>query len=90
MPILPYAPTNDTVTALMTSLEHDGETLTEGGEPYNGLAAQVYDPAKPERMHLRFRFRRGLKDGRCGRLGQGRQAGLQRRVQTKERCFPTR
>ena len=36
---------------------------TVGGQPFSGLASQVYDLARPERMHLRFRFRDGLKDG---------------------------
>ena len=34
-----------------------------GGQPFSGLASQVYDLARPEGMHLRFRFRDGFKDG---------------------------
>ena len=64
MPLLPYAPTGDTVTAVSTKIEVSTIGLaTVGGEPFSGLASRVYDLAHPERMHLRFRFRDGLKDG---------------------------
>ena len=64
MPLLPYAPTGDTVTAVSTKIEVSTDGLaTVRGEPFSGLASRVYDLAHPERMHLRFRFRDGLKDG---------------------------
>ena len=64
MPLLPYASTGDTVTAVSTALEVSSDGFaTVGGQPFSGLASQVYDLARPERMHLRFRFRDGLKDG---------------------------
>ena len=34
-----------------------------GGQPFSGLASRVYDLARPEGMHLQFRFRDGFKDG---------------------------
>jgi len=65
MPLIPYAPTGDTVPATSTILEvrSDGVLLGRDGKPQFGLAARPYDPRKPERMHLRFRYRDGLKDG---------------------------
>ena len=64
MPLLPYAPTGDTITAVSTELEVSENGLaTDGGKPFSGLAAKIYDPSQPERMHLRFRFREGRKDG---------------------------
>ena len=64
MPLLPYAPTGDTVTAVSTELEVSGDGLAKvDGQPFSGLAAKVYHLAQPERMHLRYRFRDGRKDG---------------------------
>ena len=58
LPILPYASTGDTVTAVSTGLEVSSDGFaTVGGEPFSGLASRVYDLARPEGMHLRFRFR---------------------------------
>ena len=64
LPLLPYAPTGDTITAVSTPLKisSGGEALVNGF-PFSGLAAKVYDLEQPERMHLRYRFREGLKDG---------------------------
>ena len=64
MPMLPYGPTNDTIAAVSTSLQLSGDgRVKAGGKPFSGLGAQIYDLDQPERMHLRFRFRDGLKDG---------------------------
>ena len=64
MPLLSYAPTGDTITAVSTELEVSADGLAKvDDQPFSGLAAKVYDLAQPERMHLRFRFRDGLKDG---------------------------
>ena len=64
MPLLPYAPTGDTITAVSTKLEVSSEGLAmDGGKPFSGLVARIYDPLQPERMHLRFRYRDGRKDG---------------------------
>ena len=35
-----------------------------GGEPLKGLAARVFDVRHPEEIHLRYRFRKGVKHGR--------------------------
>ena len=66
MPLVPYAPTQDTVTVptLALSEREDGLLCFPGTErPYSGLAAKIYDLDDPGRMHLRYRFREGLKDG---------------------------
>jgi microcin C transport system permease protein len=63
MPFIPYARTGDTITAVSTELQVRDGILTDGGKPYSGLAAQVYELRTPERMQLRFRYRKGLKDG---------------------------
>ena len=52
MPLLPYASTGDTVIAVSTALEVSSDGFaTVGGQPFSGLASQVYDLARPERMH---------------------------------------
>ena len=67
MPVIPYAPTGDNVGPLAVPVdEPDAEgRLFEDGKPFNGLAAQVYDVHAPERQHLRFRFRNGLREGKA-------------------------
>ena len=66
MPLVPYAPTQDTVTIPTMELEtrDDGILYRPSSvTPYSGLAAKVYNLDDPGRMHLRYRFRGGLKDG---------------------------
>lgn len=64
MPLLPYASTGDTVTAVSTALDvYPNGLAIDGGQPFSGLASHIYDLSRPEQMHLRFRFREGLKDG---------------------------
>lgn len=66
MPLVPYAPTQDTVTVPTVALNEldDGVLCYPGTEnPYSGLASKIYDLDEPGRMHLRFRYREGLKDG---------------------------
>jgi len=66
MPLVPYAPTQDTVTVPTMELETRDEGLVyhQGAHlPFSGLAAKIYDLNDPGRMHLRYRFREGLKDG---------------------------
>lgn len=61
MPLLPYASTGDTVTAVSTALEVSTDGLvTVGGQPFSGLASRVHDLVRPERMHLRFRDRKSV------------------------------
>lgn len=65
MPLIPYAPTGDNVGPVAIPLEDvDSEgRVVKNGELFAGLASQVYDVHRPERQHLRFRFRDGLKEG---------------------------
>ncbi len=63
MPLVPYAPTEDPVRSSWTALTEKDGKLYKGGELYSGNASQVYDLDNPERQHLRFRFRDGIKSG---------------------------
>lgn len=65
LPPWPYAPTGDAITALASPLKSEGELLHKGRSKFNGYAAQVFDIEKPEKRHLSFRFRDGLRDGRA-------------------------
>ena len=65
MPLWPYAPTGDNIPAVAIPLElPDGAVAVSDGEPYKGLACRVFDLRTPEDVHLRYRFRKGLKHGR--------------------------
>ncbi len=64
LPPWPYAPTGDVIAALWTPLKQQGELVYDGRRKFNGYASQVYDLEKPERRHLSFRHRDGLRDGR--------------------------
>jgi len=66
MPLVPYAPTQDTVTVPTQTLESRDDGLLylpTSSKPYDGLASKIYDLDDPGRMHLRYRYRKGLKDG---------------------------
>lgn len=56
MPLWPYAPTSDTITALASEIEPE-----ESG--YNGLGTVLYDPDRPEMPHVRYLYRNGKKKG---------------------------
>ncbi len=63
MPLIPFAPTGDTVPAVSTGLDEVEGKVMKGSKIFSGLGAQLYDTKVPERMHLRFRYRKGLRDG---------------------------
>tara|TARA_B100000902_G_scaffold81295_1_gene85910 strand:- start:3823 stop:5394 length:1572 start_codon:yes stop_codon:yes gene_type:complete len=63
MPLIGYAPTGDTVPAISKPLNSESGILMKSGKPFSGLASKLYDINKPERKHLRFRYRNGIKDG---------------------------
>jgi len=63
MPLVPYAPTGDTVSATSSSMTLRDGLLVQKGTPFSGLAATIYTLREPERMHLRHRYRNGLRDG---------------------------
>jgi microcin C transport system permease protein len=65
LPLWPYAPTADNIPAVAVPLEigEDGVAMA-GRDKFKGLAARVFDLRHPEEIHLRYRYRDGLKDGR--------------------------
>jgi len=65
MPLIPFAPTGDTIPALSEAMEERDGLLYRKGEvqPYSGLASTLYSVDDPERAHVRYRFRKGLRDG---------------------------
>ena len=66
MPIIPYAPTQDTVTVPILELKIRDDGLLyhpNSMEPFSGLATKVYDLEDPGKMHLRYRYRQGLREG---------------------------
>jgi microcin C transport system permease protein len=63
MPLIPYAPTGDSIAAVASPLSEDEGVVTAGGKRFSGLGSNVYDRRTPERQHLRFSFRNGIKEG---------------------------
>ena len=63
MPLIGYAPTGDTVAAISKSLREKNGILMKGSKPFSGLASKLYNSDEPERKHLRFRYREGIKNG---------------------------
>jgi len=66
MPLVPYGPTNDTVTGVSSPLEKGNDGLfyhPDSGELYSGQAATLYDTDSIEFIHLRYKFRNGKKVG---------------------------
>ncbi|MDB4438007.1 ABC transporter permease subunit [bacterium] len=56
LPLRPYAPTQDTINAL-------GRKIDPSESGYNGLGTRLFDPDRPEKPHLRFTYRKGLRQG---------------------------
>lgn len=73
MPWIPYDPTGDTVEQPLVILQsYEGVVIGPDGEPYDGLASYVYDE-RPELEHIRFKFRKGIKQGETdGRMKDGK------------------
>jgi len=73
MPFVPYDPTGDTVEQPMIALEEKGGVVMgPDGKPYDGLASYVFDE-NPGREHVRFKFRKGIKQGETeGRNAAGK------------------
>lgn len=65
MPLWPYAPTGDSITALATPLKEEGGVLYTGRSNFDGYASRVYDLERPEARHLSYRYRDGIRDGRA-------------------------
>lgn len=64
MPLIPFDPTVDEAPRPVERLAMRDGRLYRHGEtaPYNGQASRLYD-GLAESQHLRYRFRRGQKDG---------------------------
>ncbi|MDA7896465.1 ABC transporter permease subunit [bacterium] len=56
LPLRPYAPTQDTINAL-------GREISPAEIGYNGLGTRLFDSDRPEKPHLRFTYRKGLRQG---------------------------
>jgi len=64
MPLWPYASTGDSISALKRSLKEErGVVKTSGGKPFQGLASRIYDPRKPEKVHMSYNIRKGIRQG---------------------------
>ena len=66
MPLIPYNPTQDTVKIPVVELETRSDELVYrkgSAKPYDGLAATLYDKDNANRFHIRYRYRKGQKDG---------------------------
>ncbi len=56
LPLWPYAPTGDTIDALAKKID-------PAEENYNGLATRLRDLSQPAKPHLRYKYRKGLRQG---------------------------
>lgn len=56
MPLWPYAPTQDTINALARKID-------PADSDYSGLGTRLRDPDKPADPHLRYTYRKGLRQG---------------------------
>ena len=63
MPLIAFDPTGDTVAAVSTGLNEEEGVVREDDELFSGLGSKIYDLDDLALMHLRFRFRKGVKDG---------------------------
>ncbi len=56
LPLRPYAPTGDIIKAL-------GRPINPSENDYKGLGTRLFDSDRPEKPHLRFTYRKGLRQG---------------------------
>lgn len=56
LPLRPYDPAQDTISALARELD-------PAGSEYSGLGTRLFDPDQPENPHLRYTYRDGLRQG---------------------------
>jgi len=64
-PLVPYDPTNDIISAVSKDLIiKEGIVYdTKNNQKFSGLAATLYDLDDPESIHLRYKYRKGIKVG---------------------------
>ena len=63
MPLIPYSPTGDSTSAVSTELELREGKLYDGDNEFSGLATFLYDIREPQRGHLRYKYRFGIREG---------------------------
>lgn len=56
LPLRPYAPTGDIIKAL-------GRPINPSENDYKGLGTRLFDSERPEKPHLRYTYRKGLRQG---------------------------
>lgn len=73
MPLWPYASTGDNIPAVAESVEEvEGRVVKANGDPLDGLVARVFDVRHPEIVHVRYRYRKGVRQGRVDGWDQER------------------
>lgn len=65
MPFVPYNATEDKVTSIAKDVvEKDGKLYDPAKDkPYSGLAATLYDKDDPGFIHMRYKYRNGIRMG---------------------------
>ena len=65
MPLIPYDPTYDTISAISKDVEVRDSIVYSvlSGQKFNGLAAKLYYPDDPKSIHLRYKYRNGIRTG---------------------------
>jgi len=65
MPFVPYDPTKDMISAISKDVEvKDGVVYsTLSKRKFNGQAATLYDQDNPEAVHMRYKYRKGVRVG---------------------------
>ena len=56
LPLRPYNPTGDTISAL-------AKEISPKEDEFNGLGSILYDQDRPEEPHLRYTYRKGIRQG---------------------------
>ncbi|GAA5496248.1 hypothetical protein Rhal01_02431 [Rubritalea halochordaticola] len=63
MPLVPFDPTGDTVARPVVELKvKEGIVYDRDGKLYDGLASFMF-PEKPQQEHIRFNYRKGIRQG---------------------------
>ena len=65
MPFVPFDSSKDTISAISKDVEvRDGVLYDSAtGDKFSGLAATLYDKDNAESVHMRYKYRRGVKVG---------------------------
>ncbi len=65
MPPIPYDPTYDTISAISKDVKIENNVVYSSlsGKKYNGLAAKLYFEDDPKSIHIRYKYRNGIRTG---------------------------